>query len=206
MTSRDTRREGRRARRAAGRPEWGALLVLLAPLLALAGPGCGPEPTPAPTPTPTASAAQPTPGCGNGVIDPGESCDGEPFCVNCSLGIASGCCEIGTPDDGAVCIDVGIAGAQPCITVAGGRFSIGTTCAGPPCGFGDPSCHVSACTDEAIQPVSICCQRTADRCQAKVLDSSGAVSSFALLECNTTGEETALVGTCGDDGRCVPGH
>jgi hypothetical protein len=205
MTPHEVRRAGWRARPVALRPERCALLVLL---LLLAAPACGPEPTPVPIPAPTAtgSAALPTPGCGNGIVDPGEQCDGGPFCAGCSFGGATGCCEISSPDDGTACIDVGVAGAQPCVQVAGGRFSIGTTCDGPPCSSGDPTCHRSACADEAIQPVSICCQRTPDRCQAGVFESRAAVASFVLLDCNTTGEESTVVGTCGDDGRCVPAH
>lgn len=198
----------RRDARTRNAQRWGLLVLAFVASIAL---GCGsdsaqmsaPTPTPVITPQPV-----PTPLCGNGIIDDGEFCDGEPFCVNCGVPGLSGCCDFSSPVDGErICIDIGLAGAQACIqNTPGGNFSIGSTCAGDPCDDVVVGCHRSVCETETIAPVSLCCQRTAERCTASIVTNISNLASFVALDCNNTGEETAVVGTCGADGRCVPGH
>ena len=58
-------------------------VALLFSVLAVCGSdhsnGSDPSPTPVPTAVPTATP-RPTPGCGNGIVDEGEFCDGQAFC------------------------------------------------------------------------------------------------------------------------------
>lgn len=175
-----------------------SLVALLA--LACGSRGGASAPTPSPDPTP-----RPTPGCGNGIVDPGEFCDGQEFCSECGLSVG-GCCEISLPDDGTRgCLATGIAAARPCLEIASGNFSIGTTCEGEPCGIGDTTaCHRSPCRDTAIAPVSVCCEPDEGGCDELLAETVSELATFAIFDCSATRDATAVLGNC-RDGRCVPG-
>jgi hypothetical protein len=212
----DATRRRRSVRRSGREPlaAIGAALVVLA--VAILTPGCGPQssdptepiPTPAVTTSPVVTNGPvPTPGCGNGIVDDGELCDGEAFCVECRFAGTAGsaCCQFFLPDASTGCVDVGLAGAQPCVQNApGGNFIPGSACSGDPCDDSGSGCIRGQCEIETFAPVSLCCQHTADRCSASIVDNSANLSSFLFFTCNDTGEETAVVGTCGADGSCVP--
>lgn len=64
--------------------------AFVAALVASAEPTPAPTASPTPTPVPTPS---PTPGCGNGIVDPGEQCDGQSFCgPSCVVPFPTVCC------------------------------------------------------------------------------------------------------------------
>jgi hypothetical protein len=202
-------RDARRTRRAHGaRPvpatAWHVLALLLLALVTIA---CGPQSTPVvePTPSPTEVVEpSPTAGCGNGIVDPGEQCDGEDFCVNCNFAAVSGCCQFA--DQGTICVADDLGGIEPCIEdLPEGRFMIGGTCSGDPCDSVIPGCHRSACADQAIEPVSICCEID-DRCQATVATSASQLATLVVFKCGDSNNGRVVVGTCGGDGHCVAGH
>jgi hypothetical protein len=140
--------------------------------------------------------------CGNDIIEPGEFCDGEAFCAGCQLAV-KGCCELSVPEDGSTfCLETSVAGANACVNAAQGRFSIGTACEGEPCGTVQ-GCYLSPCVDTPIEPVSVCCQMDAGGCTDAVVDSTGELASAVIFECTASGTATAVLGTCGGDGRCV---
>ena len=178
------------------------LIALLVVALAAACGGSDQAGAPTPTATP---APSPTPGCGNGIVDPGEFCDGEDFCsASCLPAIDGGCCEFGASSpEGAFCLDTGVAGAQACLTV-GGSFSIGTECTGEPCDNGIAACRLGHCRSSAIEAVTVCCQRSAERCTETTVTDGSALASFILFDCDTGADQTAVVGSCGADGRCAP--
>lgn len=182
----------------------GCVLALLALVTACGNDGSGGDgsPTPTPTPIPTATA-RPTPGCGNGLVDPGEFCDGEDFCTDCGF-VASFCCELADVDGGTAC---GVTGFSPqaCVTVGSGRFVPGSTCEGSSCNPDAGLCrHDGRCAIQAIEPVSVCCQSAGDGCTASIVSDTNALAELAFYGCDGTDTGRAVIGNCGADGRCVP--
>ena len=151
--------------------------------------------------------------CGNGVVELGEECDGQPGCsAECRL-VRSLCCEIG-----GGCLSGSATDAfgeyqffKPCYLLAGGTGSYGV-CEGPdecpppfPPGIG---CHAGPCGDRPIDPLPLCCQGIDDTCQGIVATSEAAVGSFgceAFPPPDQGDVPRLMIGTCGADGRCVPG-
>ncbi|HEY8515550.1 MAG TPA: hypothetical protein VIS07_08555 [Candidatus Binatia bacterium] len=149
------------------------VLVLLALTLAAAC-GDGDKNKSQPTPTPVATP-RPTPGCGNGIVDPGEFCDGQDFCVDCQVEL-NGCCEFSDGSGGSICATQSLS-PQACVTVGGGRFSVGRTCRGSDCSdgtcFGD-----GRCVSDPITPVSICCQVTDNTCYDAIVSTTDELGKF----------------------------
>lgn len=152
--------------------------------------------------------------CGDGVIEPGEECDGQPQCAaDCTLPRAL-CCDLVE-----VCIGRSVNAdidqyffAKNCATTLGGGATFGTcegidACDPPaPPEFG---CRVGSCGDRPIEPLPLCCQQAAGGCRDTVAATAGALGTFGCgnFPPFTPGEvNRILVGTCGDDGRCVPAN
>lgn len=156
--------------------------------------------------------------CGNGVVDPDEECDGQSACgPDCRLARVA-CCDFTFPGGGAACFgrteyqdgDVYTSVGKPCVTTLFGTSSSGICGDGPPCPDPAPpelGCRLASCTDQPIDPLPLCCEQAAGGCRDTVATTAGAIGDFG---CSTfpppeEGEvDRLLVGTCGDDGRCVP--
>ncbi len=144
-------------------------------------------------------AAMQSVGCGNGVIDPGEQCDGDPFCSSsCTFDITA-CCQM-FPVPNTVCLAVPL---SPTSCLDGTAF-IGETCVGQPCpGNPFPGCTLGSCQDQAISSSSLCCQ-IGTTCQG-TSTATGSGLANAVLDCILlTG--SPMVGTCGGNGQCTPQH
>ena len=148
------------------------------------------------TPTPTATpAATPLPGCGNGLTEPGENCDGGPYCdASCNFAFPQLCCEFGP-----VCVAVpDIPSGDQCF-LAGGTPRIGARCIAldPGCPEGDPC--AGSCTPDVFPATAFCCDGGSGCTQSTFSDTESL--SFVLLQC---GLEGVIQGTC-VAGSCVPG-
>jgi len=146
--------------------------------------------TPPPAPTPT-----PVPGCGNGVTDPGERCDGGPYCdASCAFAFPDLCCSFAP-----VCVALDdIAGADQCF-LSGGTPRVGTRCVStdPECEPGSPC--PGACTPSTFPPTSFCCD-TGGSCTASTLSDTEGLAAL-LMQC---GPGAVTEGAC-VAGSCVPG-
>lgn len=163
-----------------------------------------PAPTPLPEPTPPSGAI-----CGNGVVEPGEVCDGELFCTpTCEIAEPTGCCQTkSAPDycgnptgvDEGICFQSGLGGGYA-YEVAGG------TCAeqGPPVGVDDVTpYYAGACEPTASFPaLSMCCQMPGS-CVESSVASTIDVAQFQT-SCESFPNNHAQVGTC-SSGVCIPG-
>lgn len=151
-------------------------------------------PTPLPTATPTPTAT-PLPGCGNGLTEPGENCDGGPYCdPSCNFAFPQLCCEFSP-----ICIAVpDITGADQCF-LAGGTPRIGARCISnePGCAEGEPC--AGSCTPDAFPPTTFCCDGGAGCGESTFSDTESL--SLLLMQC---GLEGVIRGTC-VAGSCVPG-
>jgi hypothetical protein len=153
-----------------------------------------------PTSTTTTTAA---PRCGNGVIDPGEMCDGESFCQQCAIPIVA-CCQIGgcsatiTPV-GEGCI---AAGGTEIIGVGGGG--------GGPCPVpGLSGFAAGGCTEPVqVTPTSFCCPLSGGGCVTTPIATS-ADAVVAVFSCAIGGGDPTAspsLGTCGPGDVCIPAH
>ena len=152
----------------------------------------GPTPTPLPTPVPTPAGSA---GCGNGITDAGENCDGGPYCdASCNFAFPKACCDFGP-----VCVSIpDIPHADQCF-LNGGVPRLGTVC-----GAGDPECVpgqfcAGPCVAETFPPTKFCCDGGA-ACGESTLANTEAVASL-LLQC---GLEGVVQGSC-VAGHCIPG-
>lgn len=148
--------------------------------------------------------------CGNGVIEPGEECDGQPGCDRCFLRREM-CCQIGEACLGS---SVGSAGSfsATCTLVLSGAPSSGVCEGAGPClpsPNGVYSCEIGTCGDPPIDPLPLCCQHANGSCTATIATTAGAAGSFGcdgLFPPYEGGIDRLVVGTCGADGRCVPAN
>jgi hypothetical protein len=158
-------------------------------------------------PTPSASPApspRPTPGCGNGIIDDGEFCDGEDFCSNCTLAFSDTCCVFAAPD-GTSCAESFGASTHACVDSHAIVISVGSSCAGSSCDPATGFCLGDGhCATHPIEPTSICCQLDAGGCKATVVSDTATLADFFFYECGEgDGLGTPVIGSCGDDGTCT---
>lgn len=179
--------------------------LLLAFFVACGGDGStDPAPTPSSVPTAVATASpRPTPGCGNGIIDDGEFCDGHDFCpANCSSA-PSACCENDdSRNGGTYCGQVGFPSPQGCNSQFG-RFSVGTTCTGSSCDEVNGVCNGDGqCASTPIEPVTICCQLDAS-CDEGTFTDTEALAQFTFIHCGRDSRGTPVVGVCGEAGICT---
>jgi hypothetical protein len=183
---------------------------------ACAGSGCATSTTSTTTSSTTTTLAAV---CGNGVIEPGEWCDGDEFCAsNCAIERVA-CCSIATPS-GTCSADVPAftlfaQQATVCDPSAGGTFRLGlvaaagAACPDAPGGPGIPaSSSVGDCVTPPplTAPASICCQDTATSCSDITTTSREVVTTF-VWSCLYTHYPNypVVAGTC-SGGRCVPAH
>src|SRR5262249_55017931 len=121
-------------------------------------------------PSTTSTTSTTFPGlCGNGIVDAGEECDGQSFCTPGCTFAPSVCCILppGAP--------------APCIGLAPTRFNYmgcyfeGGLAQSGTCGLD------GMCQDQAIGPISICCQ-FGDGCETDTAASVGDLASI-LFNC-----------------------
>jgi hypothetical protein len=111
----------------------------------------------------------PLPICGNGFVEPGEACDGGPFCANCEQNVTS-CCVV----------------PGQCVTTL--PYSLFTDLVRhcevvlPP----PPRSNIvrggvcqpdASCVTESFEPLSVCCQENGS-CEDTVVADTGALWSF----------------------------
>jgi hypothetical protein len=143
--------------------------------------------------TTTTTTAAPV--CGNGVVEPGEACDGGPFCApNCFADVPN-CCS----------------GAGQCIDAPGFSLvvylfqycSVLPTSAPAP---GDICQPDGSCSPEPIEPpISVCCQGSGS-CYDATVSSTDELWSFHNV-CQAGGFGfglTSPAATCGPEGNCIP--
>ena len=164
------------------------------------------------------SGCAPPPVCGNGIIEPGEWCDGDEFCEsNCSIRRVA-CCEFSTPSSDTCSLDVpaftlfanqaGVCGNR------GGTFRLGLiaptgpACAEPSASYSLPQ-QAGACVTppELSSPATICCQDRPTFCSQVTTASEAEITSFVwgcLYE--NYPYSPVVAGTCGPEGQCLPAH
>ena len=150
--------------------------------------------------------------CGNGVIDPLEICDGESYCVDCTIPRYACCAFLSGESACAKTVPAVVLLVyqwQVCDSL-GGTFMTGfvptgtAACPDPsrgtlgPCGGPAPAFPA---------PISVCCQATATTCYANTVADGTEYSQWywnrAYPNYLTYG---IVLGTCGGDGWCVPAH
>ena len=149
--------------------------------------------------------------CGNGVIEPGEECDGQPACgAGCTLA-REACCDFG-----GACFSQQVSTGfdaywnvfKLCALLLGGSGSYGS-CEGDPCPPPAPpelGCRVASCEDRPIDPLPLCCNAPDGTCSDIVATTGAAIAGFCsyFLPPDQGDVPHLMLGTCGDDGRCVP--
>jgi hypothetical protein len=142
-----------------------------------------------PPPSTTSTTTTTIPGsCGNGMVDPGEECDGQSYCTGaCRFGPTT--CYVGCAD-APLCVD-GYYSRLGCLScLAAGGSCMAGVCAGV------------GCADQAIAPVTVCCQ-FGGGCATDVATS---ISQLGLLYYGCAGQGFPFgIGICGVDGVCHPG-
>jgi hypothetical protein len=136
--------------------------------------------------------------CGNGVVDPGEQCDGQSYCStpDCRV-VVTVCCDFG-----GICSTGPIEYGGKC-QAFGGTLHLGQCVPnGSPCPIPDSSCTPGTCVDPPVAAHSVCCQSPGS-CAATVVNSEGE-EAYALYGCAQMGAQ-GVFGTCGPTGTCVPG-
>jgi hypothetical protein len=151
--------------------------------------------------------------CGNRVVELGEECDGQPQCdPSCKL-VRTQCCQLGEWCFDGVATD--IVGeyffAKGCGYTLGGTTSSGVCEGADACPDPVPpelGCRLGSCTDEPIDPLPLCCQHADGTCTGSIATTTGSVGGcgWGTFPPPQQGDfERLIVGTCGADGRCVPG-
>jgi len=165
----------------------------VAELLAVAAP------TPVPTPSPTPSPSPMFTGCGNGVVEAGEQCDGQAYCApSCTFALPTVCCE-----STGFCADGPFPATADQCFLSGVPFTLGAACEliSPDC---EPAHACGICVPEATFPVtSVCCQHAAS-CTDDTIEDTVELWRFVFQGCLQVGGSSVTLGTCGG-AACVPG-
>lgn len=150
--------------------------------------------------------------CGDGVVELGEECDGQPHCnASCRL-IRTQCCQIGgwCFDGTATHIVDEYFFSKDCGYLLGGVPSYGECVGAEPCPDVPPTlgCKIGSCTATPIEPLPLCCQHVDGTCTGTIATTTSALGGCGWGTFPPPGDgplETLIVGTCGADGRCIPG-
>jgi len=120
--------------------------------------------------------------CGNGTLDYGEICEGATeFCASCQI-VGGACCVTG-----AGCFQFG-GPIENCFFRGGLDVQPGF-------------CTTSGCVaDIPISATPVCCQQAGATCTDAVASSATELRA-TVSTCSISG--LAVIGTCGNDGRCV---
>jgi hypothetical protein len=170
-------------------------IVFVTALLASAQPTPQPTATPGPSPTPAST------GCGNGVVESGEQCDGQPFCApTCSLASPTVCCG-----PAGFCIEGPFPGLADTCGGQGIPYVLGALCepSTPPC---DPvqGCEGTCRPESTFPPASVCCEMSSG-CGQQTIDDSIELWTYVVQQCLLAGGSSVVVGTCAPSGDCAPG-
>lgn len=123
--------------------------------------------------------------CGDGRLDEGEQCDGQPYCTDCTLrGI--GCCQ----------------GENTCREAPFFLSSQLTMACSPDPGVRGTCAASGTCEPVTVTPDTLCCAR-ADGCSTTTFSDVNGYTSAAYL-CFTAPGTPMVGGACGADGACHP--
>jgi len=146
-------------------------------------------------------------GCGNGAIDTGEACDGQPFCAaDCSQVSlpfpTNGCCAIG-----GFCFGIGINDGSAAVCQQSGGVPSIADCvpdSDPPTAV--PPLVAGQCVPLEFAATRYCCETAPNpACSDAVLSDGNGIYGF-LFGCFSLGiDGRIVVGACGADGHCIPG-
>jgi hypothetical protein len=140
--------------------------------------------------------------CGDGTVEHGESCDGGPFCAECSLALPSCCQSAGFTTAIPICFDDG--GCSPELgeqVVGGACVPDGTACPEPGGG-----CTPGTCRAVTTAPLRFCCEAEPACTETLVSDGRELFQAFAACPLDPNGGRgfAKLGMTCNRRGRCVP--
>jgi hypothetical protein len=142
----------------------------------------------------TTSTTSPAPVCGNGIVEPGEACDGGPFCAPDCFADVPNCCS----------------GAGQCIDAPGFSlfnnlfFYCTAVLPGSAPAPGDICRPDGSCSPEPIEPpISVCCQGSGS-CYDATVSSTAALWSFHNGCQGSMMGLTSPAATCGPVGNCIP--
>ena len=139
------------------------------------------------------SACVTSPPCGNGKLDPGEDCDGEPFCKWCSFGYHLCCLQQRPPDGDFSCRDF-------TYSSLGATEQFGHECSRSAYYAGGGACATDgqSCIPAPDPPIaSLCCQGSNECADNRQTGCAAFTSPYGPWL-------SANVGTCGSDGLCHP--
>lgn len=158
-------------------------------------------PTPVPTHSPTPGPSPMFTGCGNGLVETGEQCDGQAYCgPSCSFGLPTVCCgPVGFCVDGPFPVT-----ADQCF-LAGLPYVLGAVCepSTPDCQE-RAACEGSCAPEVTFPATSVCCELTAG-CADDTIDDTIELWQFVFQGCIQAGGTVSGLGSCGAGGSCIPG-
>jgi hypothetical protein len=152
--------------------------------------------------------------CGNGIVEAGEMCDGQPECgADCKLHVPW-CCSVDMSCAGAaLTIDFsGLEDTKVCFIDGAFRGQWGAICvpSDPSSCSPDPLVTCGSCQPAPSQPtLTVCCQ-AGSSCTQETVSTGDALAGFGwsclvAQVVNGVGPGSQVVlGTCGGDGHCVP--